>query len=166
VVTALATLAVPGFGYRRRNGIDDGPVLPAGWFRAGDRDVFLWPLWTLPAGWNTLGAVWNVGCGSDGWKLTAAADGALLASIGRTHGVTAPNAMDHAVDLGIFSEATTRAAGADHLRQPSRCTRSRPAGGRGGAPATTPQRHRRPVRHVHGPRLERRRAPADLFGPE
>ena len=101
--TWLATLAAPRFGYSRRNGIDDGPVLPEGWFRAGDRDVFLWPLWTLPADWNVLGAVWNVGWGYDSWKLTAARDGALRASILETHGVMAPNAMDYNVDLGIFA---------------------------------------------------------------
>jgi hypothetical protein len=101
--TWLATLAVPEFGYRRRNGVDSGPVLPSGWFRADRRDVFLWPLWTLPASSNTLDAVWNVGWGYDDWHLTAARDGTLQAGISRTHGVAAPNAMDYTVDLDIFT---------------------------------------------------------------
>jgi hypothetical protein len=101
--TWLATLAVPSFGYRRRNGVDTGPVLPSGWFHAEGRDVFLWPLWTVPASSNTLDAVWNVGWGSDRWDLTSARDGTLHARIDRTHGVSAPNAMDHIVDLGIFA---------------------------------------------------------------
>ncbi|MGK5517825.1 type I-G CRISPR-associated protein, Cas3-extension family [Micromonospora sp. URMC 107] len=101
--TWLATLAISEFGYRRRNGIDSGPVLPSGWFRAGNRDVFLWPLWTVPAGSNTLKAVWNVGWGYDGWEITSAGDGQLEVRISKTHGVPAPNSIDHNVDLGIFT---------------------------------------------------------------
>ncbi|MFB9543079.1 type I-G CRISPR-associated protein, Cas3-extension family [Micromonospora sagamiensis] len=102
--TWLATLAVTTFGYRRRNGVEAGrPVLPNGWFRLGAEDVFLWPLWTLPASSNVLSAVWNVGWASDAWKLDRERDGTLRASIGTTHGVPAPNSIDHAVDLGIFT---------------------------------------------------------------
>jgi hypothetical protein len=104
--TWLATLAVEKFGYRRRNGIDSGPPLPSGWFRVDGRDVFLWPLWTLPADDNTLDAVWSVGWASDGWKLTSAGDGTLQARISKTHGVDAPNSRffsGHIVDLDIVT---------------------------------------------------------------
>ncbi|KAA9373334.1 hypothetical protein F5972_36035 [Microbispora cellulosiformans] len=101
--TWLATLAVQKFGYDRRNGIDKGPPVPKGWFRVEGRDFFAWPLWSLPVNGNTLDAVWKVGWGSDGWKFSSISHGALQACIRRTHGVRAPNSVDHTVDLGIFT---------------------------------------------------------------
>jgi hypothetical protein len=101
--TWLATLALDTFRYGRRNGIDNGPVIPKGWFRVNSQDVFLWPLWTLPADSNTLEAVWNVGWGYDEWEPTSAEDGTLQVRISTTHGVPAPNSLDHVVDLDIFT---------------------------------------------------------------
>lgn len=100
--TWLATLAVAQFGYGERHGAyTGGPALSAGWFRVGDRDVFLWPLWTLPVGCNTLDAVWSVGWRSGDWNVTPRRDGTLEVSICKTHGVVAPNGNDHTVDFGI-----------------------------------------------------------------
>jgi hypothetical protein len=101
--TWLATLAVDKFGYRRRNGIDNGPVLPSGWFRVDRRDIFLWPLWTLPAGDNTLDAVWNGGWASDDWEPSLTRDGELQVRISETHGVMSPSNVAHTRDLAIFT---------------------------------------------------------------
>jgi hypothetical protein len=102
--TWLATLAVESFGYRTSYGAYSGSKpLPSGWFHTGGRDVFVWPLWTLPAGRNTLEAVWNVGWGYGDWELAPSRGGALKATISATHGVMAPNGVDHTVDFGIFS---------------------------------------------------------------
>jgi hypothetical protein len=101
--TWLATLAVDRFGYWRRNGVDLGrPVLPSGWFQVDDRDMFAWPLWTLPICQNTFDAVWNVGWGYDRWEFSSDGNDVVRAQITRTHGVSAPNSMDHNVDLDVF----------------------------------------------------------------
>ncbi|PWK87259.1 hypothetical protein C8D88_104420 [Lentzea atacamensis] len=101
--TWLATLALQRFRYRRRNGVETGrPVLPNGWFRVADRDVFAWPIWTTPISGTCLDAVWNVGWGYDAWKFTANPDGSIRAEMTRTHGISAPNNIDHVVDLNIL----------------------------------------------------------------
>ena len=109
--TWLATLAVEQFGYDRYGSCESGRSLPSGWFRIDGRDVFLWPLWTLPIDTNTMDAVWNVGWCSGAWKLSSTRDGALDVSISKTHGVMAPNGVDHTVDLDIVAMcAATRHA--------------------------------------------------------
>ncbi|GAA3647926.1 hypothetical protein GCM10022267_38130 [Lentzea roselyniae] len=52
--------------------------------------------------WNLPGAVWNVGWGYDAWKFTANPDGSIRAEMTRTHGISAPNNIDHVVDLNIL----------------------------------------------------------------
>jgi hypothetical protein len=101
--TWLATLAVGEFGYPRYGSPDLPQGLPSGWFRVEGQEVFAWPLWTLPASGNTLEAVWNVGWAYGDWKFTRAPGGGLKAAISETHGVSAPNSIDHNVDLGIFA---------------------------------------------------------------
>lgn len=100
--TWLATLAVQEFGYPAYGDPDLPPALPSGWFRVEGVEVFAWPLWTLPASLNTLRSVWNVGWASGGWEFTRASSG-LTATVSRTHGVPAPNSVDHVVDLGAFT---------------------------------------------------------------
>ena len=101
--TWLATLTVTRFGYYSRSGVPRARNEAAGWFRAEGRDVFLWPLWTLPVSANTLDAIWNVGCDYGEWELTPAGDGTMQARICDTHGVAAPNARYATVDAGIFT---------------------------------------------------------------
>lgn len=101
--TWLATLAVDKFAYRRRNGVDKGPIVPCGWWQVDGQNVFLWPLWSLPASDNTLEAVWNVGWGYDDWKVLPARDSVLEVYISKTLGVMAPNSVHHTVDLDIFT---------------------------------------------------------------
>jgi hypothetical protein len=101
--TWLATLAVQEFGYPEYGSPHLPHGLPSGWFRVEGKEVFAWPLWTLPASNNTLEAVWNVGWASGGWAFTPASGGGLVAAVSETHGVSAPNSVDHNVDLGIFA---------------------------------------------------------------
>jgi hypothetical protein len=99
----LATLAAGDFrypGYGRRQLPQDPP---SGWFRVEGVDVFAWPLWTLPVSRNTLEAVWNVGWRNGDWKFARASGRGLVATISKTHGVPAPNAIDYNRDLGIFT---------------------------------------------------------------
>ena len=130
--TWLATLAVAKFGYGTGyGGHSSAKTLPSGWFHADGRDVFLWPLWTLPAGSNTMEAVWNVGCGHDGdWELTSAPEGTLEATISATHGVMAPNGVDHTVAFGIVTMcAAVRPAGGPLTPIPVRTYRKPSWGG-------------------------------------
>jgi hypothetical protein len=106
--TWLATLAVRKFGYPDYGSPDLPEDLPSGWFRVDGVEVFAWPLWTLPAGDNTMDAVWNVGWASGerssfSWKFARASGGGLEATISETHGVSAPNSIHHTVDLDIFA---------------------------------------------------------------
>ncbi|MFC5745938.1 hypothetical protein [Actinomadura rugatobispora] len=99
--TWLATLAVQNFGYPQYGSPDLPHGLPSGWFRVDGVEVFAWPLWTLPKGDMT--SVWNVGWNNGGWKFARASGGGLKATISQTHGVPAPNSIDHIVDLDIFA---------------------------------------------------------------
>jgi hypothetical protein len=101
--TWLATLAVERFGYTGDSIYRTGGRLPWGWYQVGGRNVFLWPLWSLPARGTTLDEVWSVGWRSGDWELTKASDGALQACISTTHAVDAPNGVYHFVDFGIFT---------------------------------------------------------------
>ena len=95
--------------------------MPSGWFRFEGVEVFAWPLWTLPADDNTLDAVWNVGWAYGDWKFAWASSGGLEATISETHGVPAPNSIDHNVDLDIFAMcAAARPRGGGPLT-PSLC---------------------------------------------
>jgi hypothetical protein len=109
--TWLATLALGTFGYGLLGGSNCPPDLPPGWFRVDDSIVFAWPLWTLPIGGDTLSSVLNVGWGYGDWHFERTGDGGLNARISATHGVRAPNSIDHTVDLDIFAMcAATRPA--------------------------------------------------------
>ncbi|MFI0480397.1 hypothetical protein [Actinomadura sp. 9N215] len=99
--TWLATLAVGEFGYPMFPGPDRPEGLPSGWFRVDNMQVFAWPLWTLPT--TSLPSVWNVGWEHGNWKFARVTGGGVEATISKTHGVSAPNSIDHNVDLGIFA---------------------------------------------------------------
>lgn len=101
--TWLATLAVREFGYPTYGSPHLPRGLPSGWFRVEGVEVFAWPLWTLPTDWNSLEAVWNVGWASGDWEFSRASGGGLEARISTSHGVCAPNSLDHVVDLDIFT---------------------------------------------------------------
>ncbi|MFC4048311.1 hypothetical protein ACFOY4_01335 [Actinomadura syzygii] len=101
--TWLATLAVEKFSYPDYGSPNLPQGMPRGWFPIDGVEVFAWPLWTLPASKNTLDAVWNVGWDHGSWEFAWTSDGRLEATISATHGVSAPNSMDHVVDLDIFA---------------------------------------------------------------
>lgn len=132
--TWLATLAVDFFRYTWISSqINRGPRLPRGWFETDGRPVFVWPLWTLPIDDNNMGGVWNAGFGYGRWQPDSTADGSLHVTL-EASGTSAPNSMDHTVDLGVFAMcAASRTSGgpltptAVHTRPPATGERRYPA---------------------------------------